>query len=150
MAQRAWGDQTFLVTNAAVASNGANARVGGFVPSTVYGGRIRSMTWIPEGADNSAASAVTYRQLAIYNGGTSGSGTATAMRLASINLTATVASYGKAAGTVVYSATGASAASGTFAAGEVLYLNQITVGGTDATHSVLAAGRFEIEIEFIG
>ena len=133
---------------ASVASNGAAARLGQIGP---FGrdGRIKSVYWTPTGADQGANTA-SYRQIKVYNGGTAGTSTATANILASFNFSASAASLKPVAGTVVYPASGTAASAGTFASGEILYYSQNTIGGDDATGTVLRAGQLKVIVEFVG
>ena len=149
MPWRLWGERHVdQLTFASVASNGANARlmqVGPFQRDA----RIKGITFIPTGADQSFHSA-SYRRLSLYNAGTAGTATATANRLASLNITASQASLGTVPFSLVYPATGTAGSSGTFASGETLYFSQETVGGTETNGTVLRAGQLSMVIEFIG
>lgn len=127
-------------THASVASNGANARLGQIGPFA-HDIRIRNAWWTPTGADNAATNTASYRRLSLYNGGASGTATATANRLASLNLTASAASLAPRAMTVDTTVTVAS--------GSVLYASQETVGGASATNTQLEAGQFALAYEII-
>lgn len=133
---------------ASVASNGAAARVGQVGP---FGreGRIKAFYWTPTGADQGANTA-SYRRILWYNGGSAGTATATANILASIGFTASGASLKPMTGVVVYPASGTAASSGTFGSADILYYSHNTVGGDDASGSVLRAGQAKLIIEFIG
>lgn len=131
-----------VVTNASVASNGAGARIGQFGPMG-HQGRVRNAWWSPTGADNPGTAVQTdsYRRLSLYNGGTAGTVTATASRIASFNLTASQASLGRVAGTLTTFLT--------FDSGDVLYFSQETVGGNHNDSTVLVAGQFALDYEHI-
>jgi len=129
-----------VVTHASAASGGANARLGQFGPFD-HDLRVRGAYWTPTGADNAGTSTASYRRLSLYNGGASGTVTATASRLASLNLTATRASLGPVAMTVDTAVTVAS--------GAALYFSQETVGAASATNTQLEAGQFAIAYEVI-
>jgi hypothetical protein len=143
-----------IVQNASVASNGANARLGMFGPFA-HDIRVRNAWWTPTGADAAGTQTATYRRLSMYNGGSSGtltatgSGTATGLqgRIASLNLNPTVsfASLGPVAMTVI-DATGTSLL---VASGNIIYFSQETVGGTDANGTVLPAGQFSVAFEVV-
>lgn len=129
-----------VIQNASVASGGANARLGQFGPFA-HDIRIRNAWWTPTGADQASTQTATYRRLSVYNGGPAGTVTATASRMASANLTASVASLGPTPFTVD---TAQSVANG-----NVVYLSQETVGGTDANGTVLVAGQFALAYEVV-
>jgi hypothetical protein len=122
--------------NASVASNGANALVG-LVDIAPSNARLRAAWWAPTGRDQGNNTA-SYRLLKVINGGTAGTGTAV---VASLALSASKASLGPVAMTVVTSAT--------IASGAALYFSQETVGGTDATGTVLRAGSVRLSYEQI-
>ena len=126
-----------VVQNATVASGGANALIGVAGPFE-HPIRVRGAYWIPTGGANSATQTATYRRLSVVNLGTGGAGTAV---VASLNLTASLASLVGRALTVDTTAT--------VAAGEVLAVSQATVGGTDANGTVLQAGSFALNYEVI-
>lgn len=125
-----------LAAHASVASNGADGSLGQIGPFP-YNIRVRSAWWTPTGADQGANTA-SYRQLSLRNGGTAGTGTAV---VASLNLTASKASLAPAEMTVDTTVT--------LASGAVLVASQATVGGTDATGTVLRAGQFALAYEII-
>lgn len=122
------------------ASDRGNSVLGQIGP-LLHNIRVQSVWWIPAAADNDAANANSYRRLSLYNGGTAGTVTATASRIASANLTASVASRGAQALTVTTSVTAAS--------GAILYFSQETVGGAHSTGTVLRAGQFAVAYEVI-
>lgn len=126
----------FLVSHASVASNGADASLGqvGPFPHDI---RMRNAWWTPTGGDQGANTA-SYRRLTLRNGGAAGTGTAI---IASLNLTASRASLAPAEMTVDTTVT--------LASGAVLVVSQATVGGTDATGTVLRAGQFALAYEII-
>lgn len=128
-----------VVTNASAASGGANARIGQFGPFQ-HNVRVRNVDWAPTSADQGANTA-SYRRLSLYNGGTAGTVTATASRIGSLNLSASKASLAPVAFTVDTTVTVAS--------GAVLYFSQETVGGAEATGTVLQAGTFAVAYEII-
>jgi hypothetical protein len=136
---------------AAVASGGANAVVGYFGPYS-YGVRVKHVWYTPTAGNSSATQTATFRQLALFNGGTAGTatnggtGTATVNRIASLNIIATLASLAPAAFTVLDS-TGTTQ---TVAAGSILYFSEATVGGTDANGTVLVAGMVNLDYEVLG
>lgn len=128
------------VTNAAVASNGANARLGQVGPFP-YDIRVRAAWWSPTGADQAATATGSFRRLSFYNGGPAGTATATASRVASLNLVASQASLGAVAMVANTAATVAS--------GSIVYLSQETVGGAEAGGTVLVAGQAHFAYEVI-
>lgn len=132
--------ETNIVQNASVASGGANARLGQIGPYP-HDVRFRNLWWSPTGADQAATQSATYRRLSLFNGGTAGTVTATASRMASLNLSATQASLGAAAFAVDTTQT--------LASGQIAYFSQETVGGTDANGTVLAAGQFALAYEIV-
>lgn len=121
--------------NASVASNGANGRLIelGVAPHDM---RIRSAWWTPTGADQGTAA--SYRNVKLINGGTAGTGTAP---VASLALSASKASLTPASMVVDSTVT--------IPAGAMIYASQDTVGGTDATGTVLRAGQFDLAYEVI-
>lgn len=129
-----------VATHASAASDGANARIGQFGP---FGRniRVRNAWWSPTGADNDATITASYRRMSLYNGAALGTATATANRLASLNLTASQASLGALAMTVDSTVTVAS--------GAILYASQETVGAAHANGTVLRAGQFSLSYEEI-
>lgn len=129
-----------VVTNAAVASNGANARLGQFGPFP-YDIRPRAAWWSPTGADQAATQTGSYRRLSFFNGGAAGTATATASRAASLNLTASAASLGAVAMVVDTTQT--------IASGSILYMSQETVGGAEAGGTVLVAGQAQLAYEIV-
>lgn len=131
-----------VVTHASVASNGANARLDGFVGPFLQTVRIISAWWQPDANQNTAATTDSYRRLSLYNGGTAGTATATASRLASLNLTASVNSRSANSFTVV--STGH-----TIASNSILYFSHETVGGAETNATVLAAGHFSLVYELL-
>lgn len=121
--------------NASVASNGAVGRLIeiGVAPHDC---RVQAAWWTPTGADQGTAA--SYRNVKLINGGTAGTGTTV---VASLALSASAASLTPRAMTTVSSAT--------IPAGAMIYASQDTVGGTDATGTVLRAGRFDLSYEVI-
>lgn len=129
-----------IVTNAAIASNGANARLGQFGPFP-YDIRPRAAWWTPTGADQAATQTGSYRRLSLYNGGPAGTATATGSRMASLNLVASAASLGPVAMSVNTAVT--------VPAGAVVYASQETVGGAEAGGTVMVAGQAQLAYEII-
>lgn len=129
-----------LTQNASVASNGANAVLAYFGPFT-NNIRIRDVFWMASGASNAATKTGSYRQLIVQDGGVAGTVTTTAKIVASVNLTATVAQFSTTNFTVNTAVT--------VPAGDILYISQSTVGGTDANGTVLVAGQFALDWEVI-
>lgn len=129
-----------LGTVAAVASGGANARLMNFGPFP-FDIRLRAGWWQPTGADQAATSTASYRRISVYHGGAAGTATATASRMASLNMTASIASFGTASFTVDSTVTVAS--------GNTIYMSQETVGGTETNGTVLAAGQAMLWYEII-
>lgn len=151
MAKYALGDipgarfhEPFLQSVAAVASNGANGRIGQFGPFA-HDIRVRNVWYSPTAGDQAATQSATYRRLSLFNGGTAGTVTATANRIASLNASASQASQGAAAFTII-DPTGTTE---TVPAGAILYFSQETVGGTDANGTVLAAGQLALAYEVV-
>lgn len=123
------------VSHASVASNGAAAsynNIGANTWRAPQNGRVVSAWWEPTGADTGGSSTASYRTLSIINGSSDGTGTAV---LASVNLTATLASNTTRALTL--------ATTPTFAEGQVVFAAQAATG-TNATHTELVAGRFHV------
>src|SRR5580765_8301639 len=108
--------EPFAATNAAVASGGANSRVAQFGPFA-HNVRVRNVWWTPTTADQTSTQSASYRRLSIYDGGASGTVTATANRVASLNLSASQASLGPIAFSTL---------DRTVSAGNVIYWSQET------------------------
>lgn len=129
-----------LISHASVASNGANATYGG--AGAVLKWRapqactILGAYWEANGADSAAANATSYRRLSLINGGAAGAGTTV---LASVDLTASLASNTTRALTMVSNAT---MQTPILAAGDIVYASQATVGGAHSDGTVLVAGTF--------
>jgi hypothetical protein len=138
------GAEGSIVSFGAVASGGANAILGFFGPYP-WPIRVRNAWYIPTSGNQSATQTGTFRRLSAYNGGPVGTVTATANRVASLNLVATVGSNSPAAFSIV-DPTGTTE---TIAAGNMLYFSQETVGGTDANGTVLAGGQFALAYEIV-
>ena len=123
------------VSHASVASDGAAAsynNIGANIWRAPQNGRIDSIWWEATGGDTGGASAVSFRTLTIRNGSSDGTGTAV---LGSLVLSATLASNTTRAFTL--------ATTPTFSAGQAIYAAQAATG-TNATHTVLVAGRFTV------
>ena len=128
------------------ASNAANARLTepGVIGPFPWDIRLRTMQYIPtqgNAALSTATSSATYRRLSVYNGGTIGTVTATASRIASLNMTVSLASFSSRAMTV---STAVSLASG-----EMMYASHETVGGQHANGTILLGGNLAIGYEII-
>jgi len=121
---------------ASVASNGAGARFGQVGPYA-HNVRIRNAWWIPTGTDQGANTG-SYRRISIFDGGPSGTVTATANRVASLGMTASQASLGAMAFSTV---------DRTISAGNVIYFSHDTVGGVDVNGSALQAGQLAYAYE---
>lgn len=134
-----------IVTNASVASGGANAVLGPQFGPYPWPIRVRNAWWTPTGGNQSATQSATFRRIDLINGGPAGTVTATGSRIASLGLTATIASLTPTQ-LVIVDATGTTQ---TVASGNVLYFSQSTVGGTDANGTVLAAGQFSLAYEIV-
>ena len=130
---------TSVSSHAAVASNGAGARLDTLGPFP-FDIRVRNAWWNAISADM-AINTASYRRMSLYNGGATGTVTATASRMASLNITASVASFGASAFTVLTAVTAAS--------GEILYFSQETVGGDHNAGTALPTGQFSIAYEII-
>jgi hypothetical protein len=130
-----------VVTNAAVASGGANAKIAAIGPFP-FDIRVRSAWWTPVGGDQAATATSSYRRIAFYNGGVDGVATAAASIVASLNLVASVPSWRPAAMAIP-------AAAPTVSAGQTIYLQQSTVDGTDAGGTVLVAGQAHLAYEIV-
>jgi hypothetical protein len=126
-----------IVSHASVASDGGAASYGNIgagnwrTPQAV---RIDSAYWEPTGADQGASSTASYRALQLIDAGVDGLGTRV---LASKNLQATIASNTLAAMTLI---TDPSVAAGHV----VAFFSGPTVGGANATHTVLRAGQVHV------
>lgn len=119
--------------NAAIASDGAASRFAMFrAPANL---QITAAYWVPYGADQGADTG-SYRKLSIVNGGTDGTATTV---VASIALTASKASFS------INALTG----SATVAASAAVVFSQTTVGGDDATGTVLRAGVVQVEYQLL-
>lgn len=132
-----------LGSNAAIASNGANARladVGMVAPANL---KILSV-WRHNLAANevtvgTATSSASYRRHTLVNGGAAGTAT---VILASLNNTASNASLGSAPQFALV-------ATPTAAQGDVLYGNQITVGAATADGTDAAAAIWEVAYQLL-
>lgn len=121
--------------HASAASNTANGRL---IPLGVapHNMRIRAAWWTPTGADQGTAA--SYRNLTIVNGGTAGTGTVSV-----------ASKVGSASAASLVPASMVVDSSVTIPAGAMLYASQVTVGGTDATGTAIAAGEFDLAYEVI-
>ena len=135
-------ENQWFFTHPSVATSGASAR---FVPQFYVDRdtRIKRAYWMPldqtQATIGSASASASYRRLSIYNGGTAGSVTATASRIASLNLTASVASFQSRAFAVDTTVTAAS--------GSIIYFSQETISTTSNDATVLAAGMVHVIYE---
>lgn len=129
-----------VFTHASVASGGANARLGQVGPFA-FDIRMRNVWWSPTGADHAATQSASYRRLSVYNGGTAGTATATASRMASLNNSASQASLGAVAFTTDSAVT--------LSSGQIAFFSQETVGAADANGTVLVAGQFALAYEIL-
>jgi|SRR5688572_11357208 len=129
-----------LATHASVASGGANARLSQFGPFA-FDIRMRNVWWSPTGADHAATQSASYRRLSVYNGGSAGTVTASASRMASLNNSASQASLGAVPFVVDTTVT--------LGSGQIGYFSQETVGAADANGTVLVAGQFSLAYEII-
>lgn len=121
------------ISHASVASNGAAATYGGVATNMLRvpcACRITGVQWSAVGADQDATQTASYRLLTLINGGAGGAGTTV---LASLNLTASLASNNAREMTVGSAAT--------LSRGETIYLSQGTVGGDHSNGTVLRAGN---------
>lgn len=127
-----------------VASNGAAARIGIFYVNR--DARLKSVIYTPTGADYATATGATasYRRLTVVNGGTAGTGTTV---LASLNPTASVASWGSRAFTLA--TTSATDTSATVASGGAFVISHSTVGGDLDDGTILRAGVITLVYESI-
>lgn len=130
--------EPIVATHAAIASGGANARLGQFGPFA-HPIRMRNVWWTPTGADQAATQSASYRRLNLYVGGVSG--TASASSMASIAMSASAASLAPVAMTVDTTVT--------LASGAVAYFSQATVGAAEANGTVLVAGQFSCAYEVV-
>lgn len=128
------------ISHASVASNGASATYGGAGAVGKWRApqdcKVVAVYWEAEGADSDANNTASYRTLSLIDGGADATGTAS---LASLALTATLASDTQRAFTLASSATQAYPS---IDAGDTVYASQVTVGGAHATGTVLVAGSF--------
>ena len=129
------------LTRAALASNGGSAvyGVGNVVqqiraPQAMF---IIGADYEPYGADDAPDQSASYRRYSIINGGTGGAGTDV---LGSLNLSATLASNATRAFTMQAGGTSVQ----TVSKGEIIYANQVTIGGDHSVGTVNAAARIWI------
>lgn len=125
------------ISNAAVASGGANSILGMAGPMGVDR-RVRDAYWTPTASSQSATQSATYRQLLLINGGTGGAGTTA---IGTLNLSATKGQWAPAGFTLD--------TTHTITSGGVVLLSQGTVGGTDANGTVLVAGQVDLDYEVL-
>lgn len=136
--------QSIQITHASTASNGAGAVIQRFAPFGGAGVRIKEAYWSPTGGDQAthgtASTSASYRRLQVLNGGTAGTNTTNI--IASLNITASIASLGTKAFTSVDT-------TNTVASNEIVYVSQLTVGGDDNEGTVLRAGSLSLTYELI-
>jgi hypothetical protein len=128
-----------LIANASIASNGANGYVGGFVAFAAM--KIQSawrLVLADEATQGTATTSASYRRHRLLNGGSAG--TATTI-MASLNQTASQGSLT----TKAFSTTANNSAS----AGEVIWQDQLTVGGAANDGTIVAAGLTHIIFELL-
>lgn len=119
---------------AAVASNGGAARYPILVaPQKI---RVKGFVYNPYAGDQDINSA-SYRLLTIVDAGPAGTGTVV---VASLALTASIASMGTGAGVVA-------TANQDMDSGDVVVFSQATVGGDHTTGTVIPASRVEVLYE---
>ena len=130
-----------VITHAALASNGGSAAYGIGTDAQRFrmpqAGIILGCDWEPTGGNQANSKTASYRQLKLYNGSTNGAGTVV---LGSLNMSATLASNNMRAMTMQ-----TNTASLTAAAGELIAVSHISVGGNDTMGTVLVAGVFHIK-----
>ncbi len=126
------------LTHAALASGGGSAvyGVGNVVqqiraPQDMF---VIGADYEPYGADEVALVTDSYRRYKIINGGTAGAGTDV---LGSLNLSATLASNATRAFSMQTGGTSAQ----TVSEGEIIYANQVTIGGDHSVGTVNKAAR---------
>jgi len=133
-----------IFTNASVASNGSDAVIAshGFrAPSDIKVKAVYYQPWANAATKGTATTSATYKRINLYNGGSTGTATATTGLIASCNITASIASRGSKA----FSTTSNNTAS----AGEILYFSALTVGGTSDDGTTLQSGVLQIDYELI-
>lgn len=136
------GENQWFFTHPSTATNGAGARL---VPQFYVDRdtRIKRAYWMPldqsQATVGSASASASYRRLSIFNGGSAGTVTATASRIASLNLTASLASFGSRAFAVDTTVTAAS--------GSIIYFSQETISTYSNDATILAAGMVHVVYE---
>ena len=100
--------------------------------------RVWYQPWADQATQGTATTSATYRRINLYNGGTAG--TAVTI-MASVNITASIASRGSKA----FSTT----ASNTASAGEILFFSALTVGGDNDDGTILQSGVLQVEYELL-
>jgi len=128
-------------TSAAVASNGADARLAGPIMIAHQNLKVLSLEKQCHAAEvtkGTATTSASYRRSILYNGGSSGTGT---VNVASANATASVAAQGTRAF--------ATTATNTVADGEVLYVSHLSVGAATANGTDMAAATYVLSYELL-
>lgn len=137
-------EETVVIPHVSYASNSADGRTAQFIPPR--DGRVKSAFWTPlntaQATKGTATTSASYRRLEMYNGGTAGTITTSASRIASLNITSSIASSGYRAFQTVDSTI-------TFAASSLLYFSHTTVGAATADGTELQAGSFVFTWESI-
>lgn len=130
-------EDTEVIPHVSYASNSADGRTAQFIPPR--DGRVKSVFWAPlntaQATKGTATTSASYRRLELYNGGTVGTITTSANRIASLNITASIASSGFRAFQSVDTTV-------TFTASSLLYFSHTTVGAATADGTELQAGSF--------
>ncbi|KKM67650.1 hypothetical protein LCGC14_1468920, partial [marine sediment metagenome] len=129
------------ISHASVASNGANATFGGAAAVAKWRApsvcKIVSAFWEAEGADTATNDTDSFRTLQLIDGGADATGTVV---LASLNLTATLASNTQRAMTVITAVNNPNGYN--LDAGDTIYASHFTVGAARAADTELKAGTF--------
>jgi hypothetical protein len=138
------GEHTVAIPHVSYASNSADGRTAQFVAYRDM--KVKSVFWAPlntaQATKGTATTSASYRRLEMYNGGTAGTVTTSASRIASLNLTASLASSGFRAFDTVNTAV-------TVAASSLIYFSHSTVGAATADGTELQAGTFIFTYESI-
>jgi hypothetical protein len=132
------GVEGYAGTVAAVASGGAGAVIGYLGPYP-WPIRVRNFWFTPTSANQAATNTASFRQISVYNGGPTGTATATQNRVAILNATASSASFTPIPNT--------STVDQTIPSGNLIYFSQGTVGGNDSNGTVLAGGQLSLAYE---
>jgi len=114
------------------------ASVGFIAPNDLSIQRVWYQPWADQATQGTATTSATYRRFQLCNGGTAGTSTTV---IASVNITASIASRGSKA----FSTT----ASNTASAGEILFFSALTVGGNNDDGTILQSGVLQVEYELL-